>query len=131
MVGRIMWLVLGRGFGNGFRHAPTIVADGLARGLAGCGLYCFHGESVVGELVCDGAESVRRPIWPDGASRTFRRAPIAANWDSICFGFIQVDLGTGARRAEHTVRLQRRSDSEDSFWFIAFAEQQLALVTEG
>ena len=49
MVGRVMRLVLGLSFGNGFRNARPIVVDGFARGVVGCGVYCFHGGSIDGK----------------------------------------------------------------------------------
>jgi len=43
------------------------------------------------------------------------------------YGF---DLWTGARRAEHEVRLRGQSDSENTVWFVAPSVEELALETE-
>src|SRR5436309_6965737 len=67
----------------------------------------------------------------EAISRTFRRAPIAANLDSMCFAFIGCDFWfqTEAHRTKCNIQL-RRSDSDDSIWFVALAIEQLALVTD-
>jgi len=67
----------------------------------------------------------------EAISRTFRRAPIAANLDSMCFAFIRCDFWfqTEAHRTKFKIQL-RRSDSDDPIWFVALAIEQLALVTD-
>src|SRR5436190_22223602 len=76
----------------------------------------------------DGLIHLRSPYRQrGGTSRTVRRAPIAANLDSICFAFISFDLSfhTEAHRAEFKIQF-RRSDSDDTSWFVALAEEQWA-----
>src|SRR5262245_61296508 len=65
-----------------------------------------------------------------GRERTWKRAPMPANFDSMCFVFIGLVSWTSARRAKHKGRLGRRSDSKDTDWLVALAVEQLALETE-
>src|SRR6266576_3719376 len=65
----------------------------------------------------------------DAISRTFRRAPIAANLDSMLLAFIRFDLWfqTVAHRAKRETQFHR-AGSDDAIWFIALAKEQLALI---
>jgi hypothetical protein len=56
---------------------------------------------------------------------------MAANLDSMCFAFIRCDLWfqTEAHRTKFNIHF-RRADSDDTTWFVTFAVEQLALVTD-
>jgi len=46
--------------------------------------------------------------------------------------FISAPVFRGAARArtEHEVRLNARAESDDTFWFVALAKEQTALITD-
>lgn len=59
------------------------------------------------------------------------RIHIAANLDSMFLAFIRLDLWLQPEAHGTKTELQlHRSDSEDTIWFIALAEEQLTLITE-
>ena len=66
------------------------------------------------------------------ATLAIMRAPTAANLDSMCLAFIGFDLWfqSETHRTKDEVQLRRRSDSNDTTWFVALAKEQLAAVTE-
>src|SRR5258706_258497 len=68
----------------------------------------------------------------DAISRTFKRAPMAANLDSMCFAFICFNswFQSETHRPKYKFQPRRRTDSEDTFWFVALAKEQVALITE-
>src|SRR5690242_7495258 len=78
-----------------------------------------------------GSIQVRAP-WRqrDAISRTFRRAPIAAKLDSMCFGYIRFNLwfDSESHRAKDDVEFRGRFDPDNTIWFIALAKEQLALI---
>ncbi len=61
----------------------------------------------------------------EGISRTLTRAPTWANPDSIGCVFICINLRTGPGRTHNECALLCRSDSNDTTWFVALAEEQL------
>jgi len=56
---------------------------------------------------------------------------VASHESDATAGSYVFNLRTGARRAEHQVLLRCRPDSNHSIWFVALAEEQRALVTDG
>src|SRR5437899_1992745 len=55
---------------------------------------------------------------------------VLVSWEFLVQGWHRTFRRT-ARQAEHQVQPLRRSDSNDSIWFGALAEEQLALVANG
>ena len=55
------------------------------------------------------------------------KSAVASHESDATAGSSDFDLRTGARGAEH--QLRGRSNSNDSIWFVALAEEQWTLIT--